>query len=207
MFAGTQAPRTPSFNEADVSDKPPAISNLPLLTAAQITAIDSEYQTRIESLQSVDEAVESIVNKLAALGQLENTYVIFTSDNGYHLGQHRLRNGKTQVYEEDIRVPLIVRGPKVPVAATRDHLVVTIDFAPTLAELAHVKPGHVVDGQSFDKLFHHNPKSPPNGERIFWSRSIAATRRSGMGTQFVRCAASMVCSTRSTNPARRSSTI
>jgi len=75
MFAGTQAPRTPSFNEGDVSDKPPAIGSLPLLTAAQITAIDSEHQTRIESLQSVDEAVENIVNKLAELGQLENTYV------------------------------------------------------------------------------------------------------------------------------------
>ena len=167
MFVGTQAPRTPSFNEADVSDKPRAISSLPLLTAAQVTAIDSEYQTRIESLQSVDEAVERIVNRLAALGQLENTYVIFTSDNGYHLGQHRLRNGKTQVYEEDIRVPLVVRGPRVPVATTRDHLVATIDFAPTLAKLAHVKPNHVVDGQSFDKLFHRNPKSSAEWRKDF----------------------------------------
>jgi arylsulfatase A-like enzyme len=167
MFAGTQAPRTPSFNEADVSDKPPAISSLPLLTAAQITAIDSEYQTRLESLQSVDEAVESIVNKLAALGQLENTYVIFTSDNGYHLGQHRLRNGKTQVYEEDIRVPLIVRGPKAPVATTRDHLVVTIDFAPTLAKLAHVQPDHTVDGQSFVDLFDDHPPSPKEWRKDF----------------------------------------
>jgi arylsulfatase A-like enzyme len=159
MFAGVQAPRPPSFNEADVSDKPPAISSLALLTAAQITAIDSEYQTRLESLQSVDEAVESIVNSLAARGKLENTYLIFTSDNGYHLGQHRLRNGKTQVYEEDIRVPLIVRGPKVPAAATRDHLVVTIDFAPTIAQLARVHQGHIVDGQSFVDLFDDHPPS------------------------------------------------
>ena len=167
MFAGMQAPRPPSFNEADVSDKPPAISSLPLLTADQITAIDSEYQTRLESLQSVDEAVESIVNRLAALGKLENTYLIFTSDNGYHLGEHRLRNGKTQVYEEDIRVPLIVRGPRVPSAATRDHLVVNIDFAPTIAKLAHVGPGHSVDGQPFVELFDDHPPSPEKWRKDF----------------------------------------
>lgn len=167
MFAGMQAPRPPSFNEADVSDKPSAISSLPLLTASQIATIDTEYQTRLESLQAVDEAVERIINRLAELGELENTYVIFTSDNGYHLGQHRLRNGKTQVYEEDIRVPLIVRGPKAPVGATRDHFIATIDFAPTLARLAHVKPEHAVDGQPFNKLFHNNPKSAAEWRRDF----------------------------------------
>ncbi len=159
MFAGAKAPRPPSFNEADVSDKPLAISSLPLLTAAGITAIDIEYQTRLESLQSVGEAVERIVNSLTARGTLRNTYLIFTSDNGYHLGQHRLRNGKTQVYEEDIRVPLIVRGPKVPVGATRDHLTITLDFAPTIAELAHVRSGHIMDGQSFVALFDDHPPS------------------------------------------------
>lgn len=167
MFAGAQAPRPPSFNETDVSDKPPAISSLPLLTAAQIAAIDSEYQTRLESLQSVDDAVGSIVTNLAVRDKLENTYLIFTSDNGYHLGQHRLRNGKTQVYEEDIRVPLIVRGPKVPTAATRDHLVITIDFAPTIAKLAHVQPGHTVDGQSFVELFGDDPPSPRKWRKDF----------------------------------------
>ena len=167
MFAGAKAPRPPSFNEADVSEKPPAISSLPLLTAAQIAAIDEEHQTRIESLQSVDEAVESIVKSLAVHGKLENTFLIFTSDNGYHLGQHRLRNGKTQVYEEDIRVPLIVRGPKVPVAATRHHLVVSIDFAPTIAQLAQLRPGHTMDGQSFVDLFDDQPPSPKKWREDF----------------------------------------
>lgn len=167
MFAGVRAPRPPSFNEADVSDKPPAISSLPLLTAAQIAAIDHEYQTRLESLQSLDEAVERIVNRLAALGKLENTYLIFTSDNGYHLGQHRLRNGKTQVYEEDIRVPLVVRGPKVPAAAAREHLVLNLDFAPTIAKLARIQQGHTVDGQSFVDLFDDHPPSPQQWRKDF----------------------------------------
>ena len=112
-FAGTQAPRTPSFNEADVSDKPPHLRNLPLLTADQIAAIDRQYQARLESLQSLDEGIGRIIDALAARGELDNTYIFFTSDNGYHLGQHRLFEGKGEVYEEDIRVPLVVRGPGV----------------------------------------------------------------------------------------------
>lgn len=167
MFAGARAPRTPSFNEADVSDKPPALSSLPLLRAADILAIDSEYQTRLESLQSVDEAVARIVNRLDAVGTLENTYLIFTSDNGYHLGEHRLRNGKVQVYEEDIRVPLIVRGPDVPAAAARDHFVLTIDFAPTIATLVHARPGHSVDGLSFVELFEDEPQAPDEWRKDF----------------------------------------
>lgn len=158
-FAGVTAPRPPSFNEADVSDKPPAIATLPPLTAAQIAAIDQEYQARLESLQAVDEAVEQIVDALEFLGELENTYLIFTSDNGYHLGQHRLRNGKAQVYEEDIRVPLLIRGPGVPRGVERDQFALNIDFAPTICDLAGVIPGRVTDGRSLVPLLHR--RTPP----------------------------------------------
>lgn len=167
MFAGNMAPRPPSFNELDVRDKPEAIGSLPLLTAAQIAAIDSEYRTRLESLQSVDEAIHHLIDRLAAKGILKHTYVIFTSDNGYHLGQHRLRNGKTQVYEEDIRVPLIVRGPNVPVGATFEHFVLNIDFAPTIADLAGIRSGHSVDGQSFVELLDDRPPRPHLWRRDF----------------------------------------
>jgi arylsulfatase A-like enzyme len=152
MFAGAQAPRTPSFNEADVSDKPPAVRNLPLLTAAQIAAIDQEYQTRIEALQAVDEGIGQIIDTLAARGELENTYVVFTSDNGYHLGQHRFLNGKFQVYEEDIRGPLIIRGPGVQAGVTRDQLAVNIDLAPTMARWGGATPDRFMDGQSLTPL-------------------------------------------------------
>src|SRR5262249_32788550 len=81
MFQGAMAPRTPSFNEADVSDKPPPIRDLPLLTERQIAEIDSEYQTRIESLQAVDEAIDTLVDALAEHGELDNTYIFFTTDN------------------------------------------------------------------------------------------------------------------------------
>ena len=152
MFAGVQAPRTPSFNETDVSDKPPPIRNLPLLTTTQIAAIDREHQARLESLQSLDEGIARIVDTLAANGELENTYIVFTSDNGYHLGQHRFLNGKFQVYEEDIRVPLIIRGPGVEAGTTVEQMAVNIDLAPTMAQWGRAMPDRVMDGQSLAPL-------------------------------------------------------
>src|SRR4030095_5638061 len=97
---------------------------------------------------AVEEAIERIVSRLAALGELENTYIVFTSDNGYHLGQHRLGGGKDQIYEESIRVPLIVRGPGIPAGTTQDHYALNIDFAPTFAELGGAMPADIVDGRS-----------------------------------------------------------
>lgn len=152
MFAGAQAPRTPSFNEADVSDKPPPIRNFPLLSSAQIAAIDREYQTRLESLQSLDEGIGQIIDTLAARGELENTYIVYTSDNGYHLGQHRFFDGKFQVYEEDIRVPLIIRGPGVSERVTVEQMAVNIDLAPTMARWGRATPDRVMDGQSLTPL-------------------------------------------------------
>jgi arylsulfatase A-like enzyme len=152
MFAGVQAPRTPSFNEADVSDKPLAVRNLPLLTATQIAAIDREYQTRIESLQALDEGIGQIIDTLAARGELENTYIVYTSDNGYHLGQHRFPNGKFEVYEEDIRVPLIIRGPGVQAGVARDQMTVNIDLAPTMARWGSATADRFMDGQSLTPL-------------------------------------------------------
>ena len=156
-FSHLSAPRPPSFNEADVSDKPPFIQALPLLSGVQIAAIDQEYRDRLESLLAVDEAIERIVLQLAALDELENTYIVFTSDNGYHLGEHRFRNGKGQIYEEDIRVPLIVRGPGVPADVTRDHFALNIDLAPTFAELGGATPTDFMDGRSLVPLLGSTP--------------------------------------------------
>jgi arylsulfatase A-like enzyme len=167
MFAGVTAPRTPSFNEADVSDKPSNIRNLPPLTAAQIANIDREYQARIESLQAVDEGVERILNTLEENGELENTFIFFTSDNGYHLGQHRLLNGKAQPYEEDIRVPLLVSGPGVRQGASLDQFALNIDFAPTIAELAQATPGRAVDGRSLAPLLVRDTPPSHNWRKDF----------------------------------------
>lgn len=166
-FAGATAPRTPSFNEADVSDKPPSVANLPLLSAAQIQALDSEHRARLESLQAVDEAVERIILKLEALGELENTYIFFTSDNGYHLGLHRFFNGKGEAYEEDIRVPLLVRGPGIPAGVTLDQFALNIDLAPTITDLAGTTPGRVMDGCSLAPLMVRDTPAPQNWRHDF----------------------------------------
>jgi N-acetylglucosamine-6-sulfatase len=172
MFQGVAAPRPPSFNEADVSDKPAPIRDLPPLTAQQIAGIDIEYQTRLEALQAVDEGIEKIVNTLAGHGELENTYIFFTSDNGYHLGQHRFLNGKFQVYEEDIRVPLVVRGPGVRQGATRDQFVLNIDFAPTIAALAGIQPGHSVDGRSLVPLLGRQRRRGHGSRKDDWRQDF-----------------------------------
>jgi len=166
-FAGLTAPRIPSFNEADVSDKPPHIAGLPPLTTGQIAAIDRQYQARVESLQAVDEGVEQIINALAERGELENTYIFFTSDNGYHLGQHRQFQGKGEPYEDDIRVPLLVRGPGLREGVSLDQFALNIDFAPTIADLAGATAGRVMDGQSLAPLVVRDTPPPQNWRHDF----------------------------------------
>jgi N-acetylglucosamine-6-sulfatase len=146
LFANVQVPRSPSFNEADISDKPTWMQRLPLLTTMQIAEVDELYRNRLRMLQSLDEAIKHLVDTLEAKGVLNNTVILFTSDNGYKLGQHRLQ-GKIFPYEEDIKVPLIIRGPNI-LQQEISNLVVNIDIAPTLAELANITPPSFVDGQS-----------------------------------------------------------
>ena len=80
----------PNFNEADVSDKPSGIRNLPLLSAAQIAEIRRTYRCELESLLSVDEGVAEVVDALAAQGELDDTLIVYTSDNGFLHGEHRI---------------------------------------------------------------------------------------------------------------------
>ncbi len=119
-FSSEPLPTPPSFNEADVSDKPAGISGRVLLPPARIAAIRENYQQELESLLAVDQAVARIIGALRESGELANTFVIFTSDNGFFHGEHRIAQGKNLPYEPAIRVPLVVRGPGVP-AGRRLH--------------------------------------------------------------------------------------
>jgi arylsulfatase A-like enzyme len=156
-FADVRAPRVPSFNEADVSDKPAWVQALPALNDDQIALIDDRYQRRLRSLLAVDEMVASLIETLDAAGVLDNTYIVFTSDNGYQLGEHGLPLGKQAPYDESIRVPLIVRGPGVAVGAVVDSIALNIDLAPTFAELANASPADFVDGRSLVPLLDGDP--------------------------------------------------
>jgi N-acetylglucosamine-6-sulfatase len=157
LFPGAQAPRTPNYNEADVSDKPAWLQAKPLMTAAVQAKTDALYRKRIQSLQAVDRSIGKLITTLKQNGQLANTYIVFTSDNGFHLGQHRLPQGKQTAYEEDIHVPLIVRGPGVPAGATRAHITGNVDYAPTFAALAGATAPSFVDGRSLVPLLGASP--------------------------------------------------
>jgi arylsulfatase A-like enzyme len=148
LFADARAPRTASFNEEDVGDKPAYIRNRRRLGPRALNAIDDLYRKRLQSLQAVDEAVAALVEALRTTGQLERTFIVFASDNGFHMGQHRLQSGKQTPYEEDIHVPLVVRGPGVSANRKVGQLTGNVDLAPTFAEIAGAQIPDFVDGRS-----------------------------------------------------------
>ncbi len=152
LFEDIQLPASPSINEEDISDKSRFFGRNPLLTDEQVDDLRQQYRLRIQSLQAVDEMVAKIYAALEEAGQLDNTYIFFTSDNGYHLGEHRLLAGKNTPFEEDIRVPLLVRGPGIKAGTVIGKLASNIDLAPTIAELAGVVPPDFVDGRSLVPL-------------------------------------------------------
>ena len=147
-LAGEELSGAPSINEADVSDKPAHIRDLPLLTEDELGEAELQYERRLEALLAVDEAVARIVAELKKTGELSNTVIVFVSDNGYLLGEHRLPEGKVLPYEESIRLPLIVRGPGFAKGATASAFAANIDLAPTIAELARATPKRTMDGIS-----------------------------------------------------------
>ena len=145
---GLKAPRSPSFNEKSVSDKPPWIRQLPRLSTAKKARIDHLHEKRAESLQAVDDLVAGVVGKLRNKGVMGNTYIFFTSDNGLHEGEHRIPIGKWRPYEEDIHMPLLVRGPGVAGGSTSYKLALDTDFLPTFTSLAGAQTPPYVDGRS-----------------------------------------------------------
>jgi len=144
VFAG-QGTGDPSFNEADVSDKPLRPSPL---SATEIENLTEQNAQRRESQLSAQDQVLRIIGSLRASGELNNTYLMFMSDNGYILGEHRIRGGKVAPYEVANRVPFMVRGPGI-VAGTRvPDATSQVDFAPTVLDMAGLPIPDSVDGIS-----------------------------------------------------------
>jgi N-acetylglucosamine-6-sulfatase len=151
-YAGTAAEATniaeqsPAFNEADMRDKPEYIRDLPLVERAAKRQL---FQHRVESLASVDDAVAATIAALDAAGELENTLIIFTTDNGYLIGEHRY-TGKNILYEEGLLVPFLMRGPGIPANEVSPRPVTLVDIAPTMMDAAGDAPaGRLMDGASF----------------------------------------------------------
>jgi N-acetylglucosamine-6-sulfatase len=158
-FVDTPLPHPLNFDEEDVSDKAQWLQAYPTLSPAEIDDMQTLYRERLRSMLSVEDLLEQTIATLQETGELDNTYIFFTSDNGFHLGEHRLPRGKRTSYEEDIGVPLMVRGPGVSAGTARQQLVLNNDFAPTMANLAGVTTPGFVDGRSFAPLLTGSPPS------------------------------------------------
>ena len=158
-------PHGPGFRgEPNVSDKPFYIRNRPRMTAADERAVTQITRERAESLSVVDHAIKNMIQVLKQTGQLDNTYIFFTSDNGYFLGEHRMRQGKILPYEASLRVPMIVRGPGIPSGQVRTDPFTLIDFAPTFLQMSGAQRPASIDGEGMLGVAEHGDQG--------WNRGI-----------------------------------
>jgi N-acetylglucosamine-6-sulfatase len=134
-FPGLQAPRPPSFNVLP-TNAPQWLSNHPPLGAGRIALINRAFRRRVQSVQAVDDMLKTIQRALSASGQLRNTYIVFSSDNGLHTGEYRLNPGKLTAFDTDIHVPLVIAGPGVPTGASTQAMSENVDLAKTFEEIA-----------------------------------------------------------------------
>ena len=151
-FPGLRAPRTPAYNAAPTANTPKWLSRRPALTSGEMTMIDNAFRKRAQSVLAVDAMIGALQAAVAAIGQEKNTYFVFSSDNGLHMGDFRLMPGKLTAYDTDIHVPLIITGPGVPAGATVDEIVENIDLCSTFTELTGAAPLPNVDGRSLVPL-------------------------------------------------------
>jgi N-acetylglucosamine-6-sulfatase len=159
-FRGLGAPRDASFNTQNVNP-PDWLGTRKKLTLRQVAMIDAEYRRRAQSVEAVDRLLATIEAELSRRGVLRNTYIVFSSDNGYHMGQHRLLPGKQTAFDTDIRVPLIIAGPGVPHNRVVSRVVQNTDLYPTFVQIAGQTPGSAVDGSSLLPLLHPQPGQGP----------------------------------------------
>jgi arylsulfatase A-like enzyme len=140
--------RPAGFNEADVSDKPSFIRQMPRLSAGEIKQIGVRWQKDLESLRGVDDGVGAIVKALRRTGKLANTYIFFTSDNGQFNGEHRMGSAKFLPYEPAARMPLLIRGPGIRPRTKTAELTANVDLAPTILSLTGARLPGGYDGRS-----------------------------------------------------------
>ncbi len=152
-FSAQSAPRDSATNEKNISDKPSWLRHRypDRLTTRQMNAIDAHYRDRMRAITMVDGMVAGLVQDLKDRGELDNTYIIFTSDNGWSYGDNRLR-GKWNPYIPAHQVPMMMRGPGIPAGVSRSQFALNNDLAPTISEWAGVTPPHTLDGRSLSPL-------------------------------------------------------
>ncbi|MGB0121614.1 MAG: sulfatase/phosphatase domain-containing protein, partial [Solirubrobacterales bacterium] len=171
-FDDTPLPRPASFNEADISDKASNLKNLPLLTDTQIDDITDNFRGRLGALRSVDDQVGKIVKKLKKAGEFKNTYFMFTSDNGYMQGEHRLRSSKFLPYENSVNVPAMMSGPGIKKGKVKTGAALDVDITATILDIANAKSGRVADGISLLPAAKGKKRLPKRVQPIEAMRSL-----------------------------------
>jgi arylsulfatase A-like enzyme len=155
-FKGAPLPhnRGQGFDEGNVADKPRFIREAPYLGLSDIHTYRVYYDKALESLRAIDDGVKQLIDTLGSLHRLRNTYVIFTSDNGFFYGEHRLIGGKFLAYEPSTHLPFLIRGPHIRPDAESNEIVGNIDIAPTVLELAGAEADKSIDGRSMTPFLH-----------------------------------------------------
>src|SRR5229473_5087851 len=170
-FGGLHAPRTAAFNAAPDPAAPKWLAARPPVSEIDVAMIDNDFRKRAQSVQAVDAMIGKLQQAVAAIGAADKTYFVFSSDNGYHMGEHRLMPGKMTAYDTDIHVPLIVTGPGVPAGRTVDEIVQNIDLCPTFTDLGFAAAPANVDGRSLAPLM--------RGDKVEEWRTVALVEHRG----------------------------
>lgn len=180
-YADAKVPTSPNFQEDDISDKSWWLRASGLVRKAEVAVWNPiDYRNRQGSLYALDDLVAKVVASLDAAGELDNTYLIFTSDNGYNLGAHRLLH-KMAPYEESIRVPLAIAGPGIPAGLARSQFVLETDFAPTFAQWAGLPVPATMDGRSLLPLL--GATQPSSWRKDFLLQYAATGVANGIGAE------------------------